>query len=384
MSSMPIPTTARTRIEHIPRPQDSVRYKREKEKEIDGLRTRLDTLKRELRTEEARLNDGKPDAMRQSLPDTDDIRSIEKQIAEASEAMTERLAAMQARYPKPMSFVLQVPTTIEREQINSRLITLGLRQVTNEQMRATMIEELFHRDWEKGSPEANEAYAEELANFLDSAWLRQETYDAAVARWQEQEVERLMDESEGAPSRPAGEMPVKLISVRETARMNLLIDDMMNESLKLRKLAAESNDFARQNSLLLVRAQILGGTNVDVPLERDPLTNALPLDQVIALRETMDDASWGDLVSTIDRMYAVDGYEEKNSDSPLEKPSGPSGSPAPIASTENSDGSSTSSSSTPAQGVGSATIIDPSSASTSGSALEQAQQTVSSSPTGAA
>lgn len=381
MSSLPIPTTARTRMEYIPQPQDAVRFKREKTAEIDALRTRLDVLKRELRNQESRMNEGKPDSLKSSLPDTEAIRSIEAQIVEAVAAKDEGLAAIEAKYPTPMCFVLQVPTTVEREQINSRLITLGLRQVTNEQMRATMIEELFHHDWEKGSPEANEAHAEELANFLDSAWLRQETYDAAVARWQEQEVERLLDEGDGAPARPPAEMPIKLISVRETARMNLLVDEMMNASPRLRKLAADSQDFARQNSLLLVRAHILAATNVKASLERDPVINALPLGQALALREEMDDRSWADLVGTIDRMYVVDGHEEKNSDSPLEKPSGPSGSPALIASTESSDGSLTSSSSTPAQDVGSATIIDPLSASTSESIAAPAPETASASPT---
>jgi len=361
MSVSPIPVTALNTVEYTPTPQDAQRYKREKGYEILLMRRRLDS----------------------GEPLGDEARELSKAIVDEQEFMERTLDTMRRTYPKPMTFVLQVPTTVEREQINSRLISLGLSQVTQERMRATMIDELFYQDWGKGSDAENEAEAENLANFLDSVWLRQEAHDVAIARWQEQEVERVRDEADGAPPRPSAEMPPKIIGVREAAKSTLLVETMMAQSQKLRDLAAQASDFNRMNALLLVRANVLGGSNIPIELARDPLTKALPESQALALREAMDDASWHDLVGKIDGMYRLDGGEEKNFDWPPERPLPQDGSIEPSDDSANSDGSSTSSSTTLPLGGVSATIIEPSSAYTS-DRVDTASSTVSTSLTGEA
>ncbi len=328
MSVVPFATTARVPVEYTPLVQDAERYEREKREQMRRAAS------------QARAND---------------VALDRSKVDEEEAFMLRNVATMRQSYPTPMVFLLQTPTETEREQLNSRLISLGLNQITQEQIRATMIEELFEHDWGKG--DQNEAHAEELANFLDGVWQRQEAHDAAIDRWREQELERVLDEVDGAPKRERGELPPKLITVRENARTTLLIDTMMRTSQKLRDMAARAADFSRQHAIMLVRVHVIGATQgVTVKLERDPRSKALPEDQVLALREEMDEASWLDLVARIDSMYRVTKDEEKNSDLPLEKQSPPNGSIEPSGDTSGNGGSSTISTIDPAPAVASEKI----------------------------
>lgn len=381
MTINPIPTTAGVSVEYIPAPQNVERYRKAKMESIEAMVRESIALEDKRKSEEARANEGKPDALRRSLPASDQQRLLDQQIKDQRDFMERNIATMIEMYPKPMKFFLKVPTSIEREQINGRFLQLGLTRVTQEVMRATMIEELFEQDWGKGSPEANEAEAESIANFLDGFWQREEAHNAAIARWQEQEVERVLDEAEGAPMRAREELPPKIITVRENAKMQLLIGRMSKQSERMRGLMAEADDFARRNAMILVRAHVVGAENVAIELAQDPRTMALPESQVEALRELMDDASWLDLVSRIDSMYKLDGYEEKNFDSPPVKLSGQTGSEERSGDIGTSGGSLTTSSIAPVPEEGSAKIIELSSASISANAREHQSPAANSLPT---
>lgn len=382
----PIPTSNLALTPFTPSVQDADRYEREKTEALGKRGAALERRRRAL-VEQTVYGD------KETLDAIAEKRAIDQDQALLDgeyETMRQKAAEMRARYPKPMTFFLTVPTSVEREQINSRLITLGLNQVTQEEIRATMIEELYAQDWtppgaEPLEPSQNEAHADSLADFLDSVWLRQEAHDAAITQWQEQEVERVIDEMEGAPARERAEPPVKIITVREGSRLQLLVNDMMARSERLRALAARQQDFARQNSMMLVRMHVAGveGFTPTVPLERHPRLRALSAEAVDALREQIDDATWHELVTHIDSCYKVDGGERKNSDSPLGKPPLPSGSTEASGDTASSDGSSTNSSTTHRLVDESVMTIDRSSTSISGSSETPALKVVDPSPTDA-
>lgn len=370
MITPPIHTTAAVAIEFTPACQDADRYKM---KRTEALRTREQALDRRLDAVPASETGFYAEEQKAEI---EVIAAEQAAVRDDWGTMERNIAFMRKTYPTPQTFLIVVPTSVEREQVNSRFIQLGLQQITQEMIRATMIEELFHQDWSgqvahEGAWTAsqNEAAAEERANFLDSVWMRQEAHDAAVAAWQEQEVERIIDADQGAPDRPATPMPPKIIGLREQSKLQLLVDHMMTNSQRLRDLAASAQDFARRNAMLLVRMHVVGVTGFEptIPLERDMRTRALSDAAVAALREQVDDLSWHELVAYIDRLYKIDEAERKNSDSPLGKPPLPSGSDEPSGDQASSDGSSTVSSSTPALDDGSATIIAKSLPSTSGS-----------------
>lgn len=365
----PIHSSALHPIEFIPAHQDADTHQRQRTAQLRKEEQAHDRRASEI---QAAVNAGDLDeaAHQEALGVLDAARAH----TQASWGVLERnLEFMRRQFPTPQVFLISVPTSVEREQINSRLISLGLQQVTQEMIRATMIEELFHQDWslpgEEISSEINQARAEDNANFLDSVWLRQQAHDEAIRQWHEQEVERMVDELEGAPSRPRADVPVKIIGIREQSRMQILIDRMMTTSQRLRDLAASNMDFGRRNAVLLVRMHLIGveGFTPAIPLERGRHTRALSEDAVLALREQVDDTSWNQLVSYIDQLYRLDGGEEKNSDSPPEKPSLPGGSTEPSASPATNAGSSTASPSTPAPAVESEMTTDKSSGSTSDS-----------------
>jgi hypothetical protein len=362
MTVIPIPLSGRNPIEYIPTPQDVERYER----------TERERLKRE-HDAAGRIED--------ETARTERYRQID---AEADQVL-ENAATMRRLYPSPQRFILSVPTATDREQINSRLISLGLSQVTQEQIRATLIEELYYQDWGKGSDEANEAEADEIANFLDGCWQRVDAHNMALERWQEQEIERVLDEAAGAPSRERAEQPPKIITVRENARMQRVIERMMADSQAMRDMAAKRNDYQRRNALLLARIHVIDASNVGgLTLERDPRTRTLSEETVLALREQVDDASWGDLITTIDQMYRLEETERKNSVSPPASSSTPGGSSEPSADTSASGGSSTSSNTDPAPSGASERITGKSSGSGLAPDTEQANGKALLSPMGEA
>lgn len=379
----PIHSSAILPIEFTPPHQDAERYKREA---TAATRTREQTVARRVEELAAAVERGDMDEEQVKIARAE-ISAEQDNIADQWPIIEAEYQAMKRRYPSPQIFFIAVPTSVERDQINSRLISLGLTQVTQEQIRATMIEELFHQDWslpgEEITSEVNQRRAEDNATFLDSIWMRQQVQDEAERRWREQEIERVLDEHNGAPSTKPAATPPKIIGIREQARMQLLVERMMSHSQRLRDLAASNMDFGRRNAILLVRMHLVGVENIEttIPLERGKHTRALTEDAVLALREKIDDRSWNELVSYIDRLYVVTEAEAKNSDSQPEKRLLPSGSTEPSEPQASNGGNSTKSSFEPRPAAESEMTIAKSSGSTSDSATAPVSSPANDSPT---
>lgn len=254
---------------------------------------------------------------------------------------------------KPI-ILIQHPTPLERETLNSRLLMMGLRAVSDEQIRVTMVDEVFQTDWGKGSPEANDAYADEVAALLDEVWQLDEVHNAAIERWQEQEAQRLFDEANGAPPRPPVAKPARVISLRKTAQAGAIQNELMQTSPRLLKLRSLNVNYAANSYDILFRISCVGVRNVaaNMPIEVDPVTHALSDEAAQAVKNALQaaygpqrfDKGWRQIQRFIDSLYRLAKDEEKNSDSPPEKPSPPNGSTGASDGSASSDGNSTESS----------------------------------------
>ncbi len=310
------------------------------------------------------------------------IREAFSRKLDAGAAIKKRRDAATARAAivgTPPRFHIRIPTALERQKLNVRLLGMGLTAVSDEQIRASMIETLYEVDWARehdadtGDRQSyNELYADESAALLDSFWQRAEIQGAAYQRWRDQETERLLDALEGAPVEPAEPAPVRLISIREEAKVKLLTERLM-EAPRMRKLIARRIDFARANAVLLARINLAGVEGLVTEIAPDPRDDAVPEAAINQLREELDhrygkaiaEEAWLELIGHIDRLYTLEDFEVGNFASPLERRHEATGSVEPSTDTATSGGSSTEPSIDPAPGAGSATIIEKPSASTS-------------------
>lgn len=286
---------------------------------------------------------------------------------------------------KECAFVLRIPTPSERDQIGTRLYELGVTTVSQESIRATLIDDLFNQDWAAllapadiaaqglEDPEKratyNELEAEKRAEFLDGYWSKAQIDEMAITEWKEKEVQRRLDVAAGAKDEGPLAEPMKTVTPREHARSKLMVDDMMERSYRLRKLAAQQLDYSRRNGLMMVRVHVLDQLPKDpeawpVTLERDA-EGLLTEETVDELREHIGDIAYHELVNAVNGHYDLAEEERKNSDSPLGTPSDPNGSETLSGGSESNDGSSTESSTGAIQSEGSATTTGKSSGSTS-------------------
>jgi hypothetical protein len=299
-------------------------------------------------------------------------------IGKAREA-AEAKAALPEFRPVP-SFLIRYPSSFDRENLNSRLLDLGITTVTKEQVRASIIESLFEIDWSKeGAPGAtspdfkSDDYAEEMAQFLDGIWQREEIQLSAFNEWRKQESERLLDIMHGAPAVPALPTPPRVISVRDESRATLLLD-RVSQTPRMRVITKRQLEFSSRNAVLLIRMHVRGVAGIEgLELIPEPRQDALPDEQVTALREAIDTRygsrvatnAWNELVEHIDQLYRLDEFEEGNSASPLVKPSDQTGSEEASGDTGTNGGASTASDTTAAPAAESETIIEPLPASAS-------------------
>ncbi|MBX9814080.1 MAG: hypothetical protein K2X76_05200 [Sphingomonas sp.] len=321
-----------------------------------------------------------------------DLQATRDAAAADLDARRQHARDAAARIGTPPTFMIKVPTTLERDMLNPRLLQLGLTTASDEAMRASMIEALYEIDWksEIDGVGNNEAYADDLADFLDGYWQREQIEVEARQRWNAQETERLLDIAAGAPVRPAEEKMPRLISPREAAKAKLLGDRVL-ETPRLRKLLAKKLDFSRRNALLLVRMHVVAVTGIEgVSLSRDVRDDALEEQAALDLRETLEqrygkaagEAAWLELVTQIDRLYSLDEFEMGNSASPLEKRPDRTGSTEPNGAIATSGGFSTASNTDPVPAAGSETNIANSSGSGSGGTISSMSpgQTAAASP----
>lgn len=303
--------------------------------------------------------------------------NAEDLLADAAEVKIETTAAIadQRRAAEvaaatvgiPPVFSIRVPTSLERDQINVRLVSLGLTAVSDEQIRASMIETLYEIDWQRelnSEAVSSEAYADEQAAFMDGFWQVENIQQQAFARWRDEETERLLDAMEGAPLSEVGPKPARMISIRDEAKMQLLVARLMEEP-RMRRILGKRLDHSRRNAVIIVRINLCGVDGLaKAELQRERFDDVLTDDSVNALREALveiygkavGDQAWVELVGYIDGLYSVNEFERGNSDSPLEKPLDPTGSIVPNGDISNSAGNLMESPIDPAPVAGSETI----------------------------
>jgi hypothetical protein len=241
------------------------------------------------------------------------------------------------------TFDLRVPSYQDKDEIGLRLYRLGLRQVSTDTIRALMVSEIYAIE-KAETPEAAEAAAEEKAIWIEQHWSLTEQDNADEEAWNTQERERLADIAAGAPEREPAPKPVKRTSVRDRARVALMVQDIIDGSQRVRDKLADQQSYDVRYRQAMVRLHLahIHGLKTKVSL-----SGGLVDDSVIeALRgelfERGDYAAYDELVQEISDLYELPKEEVGNSGSPRENISPASGSPQPSAESAPSDGSSTS------------------------------------------
>lgn len=253
------------------------------------------------------------------------------------------------------AFKIRIPTPHERDVLNTRLYEMGLQPITDQTFRAHQVNSIFEIDWLGDGDvdgDANQAKAEEIAETLDSYWIRNEQDQRALDLWNEQETERLRDEFQGIVKEPTP-MPKRLLKIREHSKMQLLLDDISIRAPRMRSIIAKRMNWGVENTLLLGRLQILdvipksddwpAGLEGDWPeelvVERDK-DGLLTLDYTDRLREHIGEAAWREVIDRCDSHFRVSETERKNFVSPPGTQSEKTGSPAMNGAGESSDGNS--------------------------------------------
>lgn len=351
-----IPTTAKLIVPFTPKALDPARLRREQEEHLDRDSLAID------RDETALANN--------AFTDTDEGHAAHKAAYDAIKARREanaqartdldkghaRLAQMVGSVP---TFMLAVPTPMEREQLQSRLIQMGIQPIGQEQLRATMIMAMFDYDWSEGrkdwSAQDNENAATENADFLDGLWQIEEASGKALTAWQEQEAERILDEWNGAPPREGDRKPTRVISVRDNAKQILLVNTMMQTPI-MRAIAAKQTDFERRQRMILINLNLAGVSGVPGYAQPGAIEPGnWTEEEIYGLRAAMDAAyspalaekAWNELTDEISRKYILDDFEVKNSDSPLGNTTDLNSSVGLSGASESSDGISKESPSSP-------------------------------------
>lgn len=260
--------------------------------------------------------------------------------------------ALKGRDPKPV-FWLRTPTAEERDGLATRTFYLGLRPVTQQIIRATLIDELYriHGD-DKG---------DQMANEFESFWQSAQADQRAAAEWEEQEVQRQLDISEGAPPRAPAAQPIPITHRRLNAKITLMTEELMNSSARLMKLQERQMDYNNEQGRILARLGVAKVENLElpdgVPAIAPDVDTPASADWVRKLRSVLPDNAWDQLTDHIDKTYRLDETERKNSDSPPSKPSDQTPSPEQSGASESNAGSSTDSNTGPVQTDESATTI---------------------------
>lgn len=266
--------------------------------------------------------------------------------------------------PNEVEFQIRIPTPTERDTQGATLMAAGVVPISQEVIRATMIDELFNTDWGKG--EQNEAHAEDLAGTLEGFWQLEIQHEQAMGAWAEQEVQRLEDKKNGV-DKPQVPPPADPIPPRMRAKCRLIIHDITEKSQRLRDLLSKHINFDKLATVATVRINLKSMAPkhpdkwpADVALERDQ-QGFVKVSSIDDLRDHIGKAAWGELVQRVDGHFNLSEEERKNFDSPLENGSDQIGSPGPSGDGESSDGKWTGSDTGPVQTGESATTTGKSS-----------------------
>lgn len=259
--------------------------------------------------------------------------------------------------PKPV-FYIAVPTLTERETIGSLMFELGLVQVSRDTVRNATLEECLALLGDEG---------EETALFLESHWQQTAFYEDQLELWAEQEQQRMLDEWENpATKREALPQPPQLTTLNDRLRAKRVVDEIVSQSQRLRRLLAQQTRYAKESEIMMVRVHLRGWEGLATQREAHAGGGQVELiteDCATALREEIGPDAWRELWLEIDGQYKLTGQEVGNSGSRPANGSQSIGStPAPEEESGASLGTETASksSSTPAPEAESGTTTGPS------------------------
>lgn len=241
--------------------------------------------------------------------------------------------------------ILREPTDHESDLLGMELFRRGVSPVTQETIRATMIDEIYILFTTEVDGAPDESKPDEMAALLEEVWQHEGAYQAAVEIWKEQEIQRRRDKALGAAVPEADEFPKNACPVRTKARSQLLIDDVTARSQRIRDLIVQQNGYEYAQRRMIARLYITDWKNCGakpVFVQGDELLTEESLD---GLWKEIGPVARREVEREIESSFDLGEEERKNSDLPAGSGLEESGSPAPSDGSASSDGSLTGSSS---------------------------------------
>lgn len=237
------------------------------------------------------------------------------------------------------TFLIRIPTFQMRDKMASLLFERGFIPATLSQGRGILIDALYDL--------YDEGTADEHASFLESYWTKSEIHDEMLLAWQMQEGQRLFDISVGVDPGKATGMPIPPapFTMREQARQARIVTEVLERHDRYRAYQARFMSTQAEEDEMLVRLFIGGWTGVgDVKPQWDDMQRLT--DNCIEaargwLEQADGSAAWAEVVNEVKAKFGAPAVLEKNSASPLDTNSNPTGSRISSGDLATSDGSST-------------------------------------------
>jgi len=156
-------------------------------------------------------------------------------------------------------FTVKPVTEAEFDRLGYELFRHNIVPPSNEAFRAATIDECFEI---LGDDEG-----EEKANWLDGYWQSEDVFSTQMDEWHEQDRQRMIDETAGAPARPPAALPKRVMGLRDRNRALLFAEEMRKMSLKLRDMTIEMQSYEPRQRAGIARLVILGWRNLSTPFE---------------------------------------------------------------------------------------------------------------------
>lgn len=258
---------------------------------------------------------------------------------------------------------LKVPTWHQRDTMSTLLFTHGFVPLTNEFVRAQMIESLY-----RIYPEEE---AEDHAVFLETYWNQTEEHAALSDIWRENEIQRIADEMMGAPHKEATPPPAPTWRPRDNARAVNLGNEAVMRDDRFREINSRHASIQADQDLLTTRLFIHGWSGLETKFQSHD--HKVPESVIEQLRGEIGPLAWQQLKSEVNGLFSLDGRTEKNSESPLDSNSSQDGSRSQSGESVPSDGKWTGSNTEPTPPGTSTTATAPSSPSPSSDTAPKAK-----------
>lgn len=214
---------------------------------------------------------------------------------------------------------LSIPTTIERETLGSTLLEHGCAGVTQDMIRAAMVDACFaifdpdEAEVHRVELETFWGLDDEFVNFAQriAADLSEDLKSGGKHRSTEESLRAEMERLRPAP--------------RVEARYKVLTDQLARKHKPLHELMVASSRYDKLSAYIMVALHVLAIDDPDVTLER--VNGRLTDSSMDALVGRIGGAAYEQLKAFVDDLYALPADTEKNSGSPPSNESGQTSSP---------------------------------------------------------